>query len=148
VAWTVYDQFKLRQNNGNSIDLDNPSGTFKILLCAPAYTPDQDAHVFHSDLTNEVTGTGYTAGGNAVANPLLSHNTGSGLITFDGDDPADWLQDAGGFTDARVAVLYHDTGVSGTSVLLAYNDFGANKNNVDHDLSVEMDAAGILQWPR
>jgi hypothetical protein len=39
---------------------------FKVLLVTAAYTPDKVAHTRRSDITGEVTGTGYTAGGAAV----------------------------------------------------------------------------------
>ena len=47
-----------------SIDFD--TDTFKVMLTTSAYTEDKDAHDFRNDVTNEVTGTGYTAGGNTV----------------------------------------------------------------------------------
>jgi hypothetical protein len=39
------------------------SDTIKAMLCTSAYTPDPITHAFKSSVTNEVTGTGYTAGG-------------------------------------------------------------------------------------
>ena len=148
MAWNLYDQFRLRQLNGNAIDLDNPSGTFKILLVTAAYTPDQAAHDFHADITNEVSGTGYTAGGAALATPSLDLTTGT--ITFDADESSvTWAQNAGGFTNARRAILYHDTGTSGTSGLVCYSDdFGADKGNVVGPLSIALDAAGIFTSAR
>jgi hypothetical protein len=46
------------------IDIDAPD-TFKVMLLTSTYTPNKD-HAKRSDLTNEVSGTGYTAGGNAA----------------------------------------------------------------------------------
>lgn len=42
-------------------DLD--SDALKAMLLTSAYTPNLDTHRYKSDLTNEVVGTGYTAGG-------------------------------------------------------------------------------------
>ena len=47
-----------------TIDLVNDA--IKVMLCTSAYVPNQDAHQFKSDITGEVVGTGYTAGGQAL----------------------------------------------------------------------------------
>lgn len=44
-------------------EIDFDSDTIKMLLTTSAYTPDFDAHDYRDDVTNEVSGTGYTAGG-------------------------------------------------------------------------------------
>ena len=44
-----------------SIDLD--TNTIKVALVTRPIRPNQDAHDFFDDITNEVSGTGYTAGG-------------------------------------------------------------------------------------
>jgi hypothetical protein len=45
------------------VKVDFSSGTFKIMLTTSSHTPNQDTHDFRDDLTNEVSGTGYSAGG-------------------------------------------------------------------------------------
>jgi|SRR5215207_454880 len=44
-------------------NVDYDTDVFKISLHTSTYAPDQDAHDFFNDVTNEVSGTGYTAGG-------------------------------------------------------------------------------------
>ena len=46
------------------IDFDND--TFKQLLVTSSYTANKDTHTKRSDVTNEISGTGYTAGGATV----------------------------------------------------------------------------------
>jgi hypothetical protein len=46
--------------------IDNDTDTFKVLLTTSAYTENKDTHTKRSDVTNEITGTGYTAGGNSA----------------------------------------------------------------------------------
>lgn len=46
--------------------VDFDSDSFKMVLCTSSYTPDFATHDFYNDITNEVTGTGYTAGGQAL----------------------------------------------------------------------------------
>lgn len=47
------------------IDID--TDTLKFALATSAYTPNLATHDFFNDVTNEVTGTGYTAGGVALS---------------------------------------------------------------------------------
>lgn len=126
------------------------AGTLKLALFK-AVTPDQNVHDFLNDLvpgTNEVTGSNYTARGNACAAPTWTMDA-AGLITYDATDPATWLQHATGFTAARRAILYWDTGLDATSTLVGYsNDFGADASNIAADVSVAFAAAGIYTAPR
>lgn len=144
-AWNLYDQWR-----DNRLDDTNGAvtGTLKVALVLGTYTPDQNLHDFFSDITNEVTGTNYTAGGNAAASPTYTLS-GAGLITFDASDPATWSQNAAGFSTARRAILYYDTAVAATSRLVAYSDdFGADRGNVSGDFSIAFDAAGIYTQAR
>lgn len=127
------------------------AGTLKMAIFK-AFTPDQNLHDFYDDLvpaTNEVTGTNYTARGNACASPTWTGPDAAGLLTFDAADPAAWLQSASGFTLGRRAILYYDTATDLTSRLVGYsNDFGADLGNVAADLSVTFNASGIYTSPR
>ena len=129
-----------------------PTGTLKVALFLTGMPVDQNLHDFYDDLvpgTNEVTGTAYTARGNAAATPAQTGPDGAGLVTFDATDPAQWAQNAGGFTLARRAVLYYDTAVDTTSRLVGYSaDFGADVGNVAGTVDVQFDAAGIYTLPR
>lgn len=103
-----------------SIDFD--TDTFKVLLTTSAYTEDKDAHDFRNDVTNEVTGTGYTAGGNTVT------------VTVTLDTANDRVDvSLGGTTwptstiTARKAVYYKSRGgASSADELVAVNDFGSD----------------------
>lgn len=127
------------------------AGTLKLAIFK-AFAPDQQLHDFYDDMvpaTNEVAGTNYTARGNACATPTWTGPDAAGLLTFDAADPATWLQSATGFTLGRRAILYYDTGVDGTSRLVAFsNDFGADLGNVAADLAASFNAAGIYTSPR
>lgn len=45
-------------------DIDFDTVVVKVMLVTSTYVEDKDTHAFRSSVTNEVTGTGYTAGGN------------------------------------------------------------------------------------
>jgi hypothetical protein len=125
------------------------AGTLKCAIVTGIYTPDQNLHDFFGDITNEVSGTGYTAGGNACASPGWTGPDGSGVLTFDASDPATWSQNGAGFSTGRRAIFYYDTGTPGTSRLLGYSDdFGADSGNVAGDFSVTINASGIYTSSR
>lgn len=147
MAWNLYDQFRLRQHESTGIDLE--AVTVKVAIVTSAYTPDQNLHDFWSDVSaNEVSGTGYTAGGNAAATPTVTLS-GAGLVTFDAADPAAWAQDAGGFTNGRRFIVYADSGVASTSLLIAYSDAEASDfGNVDGPVTLTLNASGIWTQAR
>jgi hypothetical protein len=59
---------------------DWDTDTIKVALTTSTYVPDIDVHDFFNDVTNEVTGTGYTAGGATLATPTLTYDTASDQI--------------------------------------------------------------------
>lgn len=63
MASIVYNSFYHDVFTG-AVDCDTDS--FKIMLTTSSYTPSK-SHSKRSDITNEVTGAGYTTGGNACA---------------------------------------------------------------------------------
>ncbi len=142
MAWVAYDYYlKKLLTQDDAIDHDAAGTTIKIMLATNTYTPDRAAHDFKDDVTNEVSGTNYTAGGNAIANKTVT--VAGNVVKWDADDPATWSQSGSGFSNARKAIMYKDTGTPGTSPLIAYYDFGSDKGNVSGDLTLQLDAAGI-----
>lgn len=104
-----------------SIDFD--TDTFKVLLTTSAYTEDLDAHDFRSDVTNEITGSGYTAGGNTVTATVNAVDTANNRldITLGGTTwPASTIT-------ARKAVYYKSRGgAASADELVAVVDFGSD----------------------
>lgn len=116
--------------------------TIKVSLHSSGYTPDRDGHTYQSDLTNEVSGTGYVAGGETIANTSVSYNSGTNLTAFDGDDVT-W-SGVDGFS-ARYGVIYDATpGTSGSNPLLGYVDFGEEKSPTTEDIIIKWNSKGIL----
>lgn len=144
----LYDNFRLNQWEGAGSQLNVEAATIKMMLVTATYSVNQNTHVFKSSVTNEVSGTGYTARGNSLASPIITLS-GAGLITFDAADPATWTQNGAGFSNARRAIIYADTGTDSTSRLIAYSDdFGADLGNTVTDLIITIDANGIFTNPR
>ena len=128
------------ESAGDTFAVDFLSDTIKVALTTSSYTPAQDTHEVFSDVTNEITGTGYTAGGVTLANKTLAYDTGTNVIKFDADD-AQWT--SASFT-ARNAVVYKSTGTGSTSPLLSYVDFGADQTVSSATFTIQWNAAGIL----
>ena len=146
-TWNLYDLFRRKQVAGSG-QIDIAAVTIKCALVTTGYTPDQNLHDFWADVVaSEVTGTNYTAGGNACAVPTVTMN-GSGLVTVDAGDPATWAQHASGFNNAVRAIVYRSTGVDATSELIAYSGAFTAGGNVDGPFSIQFDAAGIFTSPR
>lgn len=120
------------------IDLD--SDTIKVALVTSAYTFDQDAHDYFNDITNEVVGTGYTAGGATLGSPTVAYTGGTNTLAFDGADVS-WATST---LTARGAVVYDATpGTAATRPLLCYVDFGADVSTTAGTFQITWDAAGI-----
>ena len=147
VSFNLYDEW--REAVADPTRSAAIAGTLKLAIVTATYTPDQALHDFFNDITNEVTGSNYTAGGNSCATPTWVDGGAGGTMTFDASDPATWVQHASGFSNGRRAILYYDTGTGSTSRLVGYsNDFGADSGNVAGDFTIAFDAAGIYTAPR
>lgn len=138
MASVVFNSAKRDTWNG-AIDLD--TDTIKVMLVTSSYTPDIDAHTKRSDITNEVSGTGYTSGGAALANKTVTANNTSDRGVFDADDLV-WTTAT---ITARGAVIYKSRGgASSADELLAYIDFGSDKTSTAGDFTITWDSNGIL----
>lgn len=103
-----------------TIDFD--TDTFWVMLTTSAYTENKDTHEFRSDVTNEVTGTGYTAGGQAVTVTVTKDDANDRIdISLGG---ASW---ASSTITARKAVYYKRRGgAASADEVIAVNDFGSD----------------------
>jgi len=119
-------------------EIDLAADTIKVALCTSSYTPDQDAHDYFDDITNEIAGTGYTAGGEELGSKTQTAT--SGTYTF---DAADTTWSSATFT-ARYAIVYKDTGVDSTSPLIGYVNFGGDVSPTSSDMTIQWNASGIF----
>lgn len=138
MASVIYNSFKRDIMNG-AIDLD--TDTIKVMLVTSSYTPDADAHTKRSDITNEVSGTGYSAGGATLANAAVTADNTDDEGVFDADD-ASW---ANATITARGAVLYKSRGgASSADELICYFDFGADKTSTNGTFLITWNSEGLL----
>lgn len=136
----TYPQFLLRQFNGNAIDFD--TDTIKVMIVTNSYTYNA-AHDFINDANaNEVSGTGYTAGGQAISGVTVALD--GATVEFIHNDLT-WTQNAGGFTNGRWYIWYKDTGSAATSPIIMRMQETADFGNVAGDLILDGSAAtGVL----
>lgn len=141
MATVIYNSFKKKIMDG-SIDLD--TDTIKASLHTSSYTPDQDAHDFFDDTTNEVSSSGsYTAGaagGITLASKTVTQDNTDNEGVFDAADLSVTT-----FTGTfRYVVLRKDTGTASTSPLIAAIDYGSDVSAVNGTVSIAWNSEGIL----
>lgn len=103
---------------------------FKIALYTSAATLDATTTVYTT--SNEVTGTGYTAGGNTLANVTPTTSGTTGFTDF-----ADTTWTSSTIT-ARGAMIYNSTNGNRTVAIL---DFGSDKSSSAGDFTIVFPAA-------
>lgn len=124
-------------------EIDIDSDTIKAMLCTSSYTPNQDTHRYKSDVTNEITGTGYTAGGVTLTGVSITYDAGTNTFKIDASSDPSW--GPGATITARYLVYYDATpATDATRPLLAYVDFGADVGTAGGTFLVTIDAAGIV----
>lgn len=140
VTAKMYGLFPKSLGN-KEIDLD--TDTLKVMLCTSSYTPNQDTHQYKSDITNEITGTGYTATGATLGSVVVAYNTGTNVYNLDAADTS-WSTST---ITARYAVVYDASPASdATRPLICYVDFGADVSTTAATFQIVWDSAGIVSF--
>lgn len=117
------------------------ANTYKMSLHTNSFVPDAETHKNFSDLTNEVSGTGYTAGGDDIGDPTTTSDEVNEEVKVDWDD---YTFVTITVPEIRYAVIYKDTGTPSTSTIIGILDFGENKASVAQDFIVTINAHGVL----
>ena len=138
MANVIFNSF-LRDESLALINLQ--TDTIKLMLVTSTYVPNQDTQTKRSDITNEVVGAGYTAGGVILANKTVTVNNTTNKAVFDADD----VTIPNATITARGAVLYKSRGGVATSdELIAYLDFNSDITATAGNFVITFDANGIL----
>lgn len=124
--------------------LDSETAT-KVLMVTNTYTPDYDVHDFRDDITNEVTGTGYTAGGVVLTSTTLTVGAPAvGQLAYDAAD-ASWTSST--IANARAAVGYFGRGgLSSADELIFLSNFGADASTSNGTFTIQWAASGITYF--
>lgn len=129
MASIVFDS-ALEDSARGAVDFD--TDVFKAMLVTSTYTPSKGTHTKRSDVTNESSGTGYTAGGATVAATVTKDTTNHRLdVSF--ANPS-WTSAT---ITARGAVIYKSRGgASSADELVAYVDFGSDVSSTNGTFAV------------
>lgn len=101
--------------------VDADTDTFRAMLVGAGYTPNKDTHTKRSDLSSEVSGTGYTAGG-ATATVSVAMDTVNDRVNIT-LGAVNWP--AATLTAAGLVYYKSRGGVATADELIAFIDFGS-----------------------
>jgi hypothetical protein len=112
-------------------DQDFDVDTFKIALYTSSATLDASTTVY--SVTNEVSGTGYTAGGNTLT--VSTTPTSSGTTAYISFSNTTWSTAT---ITARGALIYNS---SKANAAVAVLDFGSDKTSTAGDFTIQFPTA-------
>lgn len=136
----VYGHFPEKISN-KEIDFD--TDTIKLMLCSDSYTVSQDNDEYKSDVTNEVSGSGYTAGGETLTGKSVTYASGDSKVVTWSASTIEWRNITATF---RYGVIYCDTGDDSTSALISYIDFGSDVELTDIRFIVTLDSNRVVTF--
>lgn len=126
--------------DASQLGIDLVSDTVKYQFVSDTYTPNFDTHASETDITNEVTGTGYTTGGEALASKAVAIS--SGVWSF---DAADVSLSGTTLSSVRGVVIFDDTPTTPTAdPLFAAMTFGADYSTSSGTFAITWNASGIV----
>lgn len=115
-----------------AIDLDTDSFKMMLVSVVPT-TTHKDTWTKRSDVTNEVTGTGYTAGGTAVTLTVAAVDTANDDVEITCSAP-NWPSST---ITALAAVIYKSRGgASSADELVCSIDFGGSVSSTNGTFTV------------
>lgn len=120
-----------------------PNDNIKVALVSDSWTPSQDTNSYWGDVSsNEVSGTGYVAGGATLASKTMTYDGATNKTKLSAAN-AQWPAST---ITARYAVVYDDTpSTDASKPLLGYVDFGANQSTSSTTFEIVWSAAGIFE---
>lgn len=131
-----YNEF-FKEVLSGTLNLANGGHTLKMMLVT-GYTPDIDTHTGYASVSgSEISGTGYSTGGETLASQAVTKDNDNDLAKFDAADITWTGLDAGTPSDS---ILYDDTHAS--KCLIAGWEIATASNGSDYTL--EFDADGIF----
>ena len=121
-------------SGGGTTTTTGTGNTFKIALFTSSATMSASTTAYAT--TNDVSGTGYTAGGNTLTNVDPTTSGTTALTDF-----ADTTWSSSSIT-ARGALIYNSSTTAGSANrAVAILDFGADKTSTSGDFTIQFPAA-------
>ena len=121
-------------------EIDFGGDTFKVMLLTSSHSSNVDVQAFIDDISsNEISGTGYTAGGASLASSSTSQDNAGNEGVW---DAADSTWSSATFT-ARFYAVYKDTGTPGTSRIIFIEDMGSDQSPSAGDFTIQWNTEGL-----
>lgn len=133
ITQAMCTSFKIALLDGEMDFSSDTSQTFKIALFTSSATLDATTTAYST--TNEVSGTGYTAGGNTLSISTNPTNGGSGTTAYLSFSDTTW---SAATLTARGALIYQS---GGSNPAVAVLDFGADKTSTAGDFTIQFPTA-------
>ena len=134
----IYNRQKANLMN-KEVDMGVGGDVFKVILLDNTHTFNPDNNVLVDISANEISGTGYTAGGETLANQTVTQDNTNDVGTFDADDVS-WTTAT---FSAYHAVIYDDT-LAGDDLVCSI-DFGGVKSVTAGTFTISWNASGIFR---
>ncbi len=120
-------------------NLDNGGDDIKIALLTDSHTTNVDTQHDWADVSaNEVSGSGYSAGGKSLTSLAVTVDDTDDEGVFDAANIS-WTSST---ITARYAVIYNDS--ASNDELIAIIDFGENKTSTNGTFEIQWAAEGIV----
>lgn len=120
--------------------VDMVNDTIKIMLLNSSHAFNADHDEKADVVANEISGTGYTAGGATLASKTVTVDNTDDEGVFDAAD-ASWT--TASFT-ANHAVIYDDTLTSPADMVIASIDFGGAQQVTSGTFTIQWATEGII----
>jgi hypothetical protein len=144
---TIFEEMAVYFGGGmtsqTGMDFESGGDTFKLAMIdnTTAPTAADTTPIWGDYSANEVSGTGYTAGGEALTTQTWTE--AAGVATFDADDVS-WTQNGAGPTDCYWQVLYDDTITNPVDPAVCFVDMAGPVSLQDGDITTKWNASGVM----
>ena len=132
MASGIYNRLKA---NLMKKDIDLEVDVIKVMLLSSSHVFNPDHNLVSEISANEISGAGYTAGGQALANKAVTQDDVNDKAKWDADD-AIWPNST---ITARFAVLY-----DANNNLIGCIDFTEDKSSSNGEFKIQWHADGII----
>ena len=133
ITQAMCTSFKQALLDGEMDFSNNTAQTFKIALYTSSASLDAATAAYTT--SNEVSGTGYSAGGNTLTISTNPTNGGSGTTVFLSFSNTTWTSST---ITARGALIYQS---GGSNPSVAVLDFGSDKSSSNGDFQIQFPTA-------
>lgn len=123
--------------------IDPDADTLKVMLTTSSYAPNLATHDFRNDVTNEVVGAGYVAGGRTLTNVTVYVSASKVYIDA---DPVSWNPST---LTVRAAVVYKARGgAASADELLCIASWDEDLITASSNFAITWQPAGFLSLER